>query len=273
MAPFSERPDSVKPGSRLGPFDGQVLDADTQQPLPDAVVSCSWGFDRGVGTAAPDRSRTYSTRTDVDGRYRIPALRSFAQGLSARLARLSFVIYKKEYVAYRQDFVFPQKRPRHDFAQRSNLVKLSRWSPELSRVRHLLFLGGGPELEAASSWEALAAAAELDRGGPAPIAETGVGLAAAPPPPGGARAPPPPSTTVRHTLPLSRSPRKAQLRLLPRSAAGVTSHVSSKSATKKSAGVPTSRRGAEMPSTRHGAVDMASMRRASETFPVTTRPV
>lgn len=189
VAPFSERPDSVKPGSLLGPFDGQVVDADTQQPLPDAVVSCSWGFDRGVGTAAPDLSRTYATRTDVDGRYRIPALRSFAQGLSARLARLSFVIYKKEYVAYRQDLVFPQRRPRFDFAQRGNLVKLSRWSPELSRVQHLLFLGGGPELEAASSWEAMVAAAELDRGGPATLPAAGAGLTAAATRPAPATAP------------------------------------------------------------------------------------
>ena len=177
VAPFVERPDSIKPGSLLGPYDGQVVDADTQQPLAEALVSCTWAFDRGLGTPAPDTHRTYAQKTDVDGRYHIPALRSFPQGLTARLARVSFVVYKKEYVAYRHDHVFPEERQRSDFAQRGNLVKLARWSPELSHAQHLLFLGGGQGLEAASSWEVLAAAAELDQGnlrlGVAPGGELG----------------------------------------------------------------------------------------------------
>lgn len=168
VAPFGERPDSVKPGSLLGPFEGQVVDADSGQPLAEALVFCSWSFDRGMGTPAPEAVRAYAAQTDVDGRYLIPQLRSFPQGLTTRLARFSLVIYRKGYVGYRNDRVFGQTRARHDFSQWNNLVRLARWSPELSHAQHLLFLGGGRPLEAASEWEVLAAAAELDGGGRRP---------------------------------------------------------------------------------------------------------
>ncbi|MEK7754476.1 MAG: hypothetical protein AAB654_21305, partial [Acidobacteriota bacterium] len=44
-------------------------------------------------------------------------------------------------------------------SQRANLIKLTRWSPELSHARHLLFIGNGKRLTAESEWEVLAAAA------------------------------------------------------------------------------------------------------------------
>jgi hypothetical protein len=163
IAPFSQRPESIQVGSLLGPFDGQVVDADTGQALSDAVVQCSWAFDRGLGSSAPAAVRTYSTRTTVDGRYLVPPLRSLPTGLTSRLVRLSLVVYKKEYVAFRHDRVFNQLGgARVLFSQLSNVVRLARWSPELSHARHLLFLGGGAAVRKASEWEVLAAAAELD---------------------------------------------------------------------------------------------------------------
>lgn len=146
----------------LGPFEGQLLDADTQRPIADAVVWCSWSFARGVGNTAAEAARTMATHTDVDGRYFIPALRDLPSGLSTRLARFSLVAYKKGYVAYRHDRVFGQGRRHRLFSQWGNRVLLSRWSPELSHARHLLFIGNGKALQQASKWEVLAAAAELD---------------------------------------------------------------------------------------------------------------
>jgi hypothetical protein len=167
-APFRQRPDTVRVGSLLGPFTGQVIDADTRAPIAGALVSCAWSFERGLGFTAPQGSRTATTRTDVDGRYWIPRLRDFPQGLTSRLARLSLVIYKKRYVAYRHDRVFNQPSRRPSFSQLDNRVTLLRWSPELSHARHLIFIGGGAELEEASRWEIAAAVAELDGKRPAP---------------------------------------------------------------------------------------------------------
>lgn len=161
VAPFGQRPDSIRPGSLLGPFDGQVVDADTGLPLADATVACFWAFDRGLGSSAPEAVRSYLTATNVDGRYTVPALRNFPQGLTTRLARFSFIVYRKEYVSFRHDRSFAQGR-RPLFSQHGSTIRLARWSPELSRARHLLFLGGGVALEKASAWETLAAASELD---------------------------------------------------------------------------------------------------------------
>ncbi len=153
---------TVGRGSALGPFTGQVLDADSRQPIAGAVVSAVWHFQRGVGNAGPEANRVTETTTDVDGRYEVLSLRDLPVGLSTRLARFSFVVYKKGYVAYRHDRVFGSGRRHRDFAQREAVVRLVRWSPELSHARHLLFMGGAPKVREASAWEVLAAASELD---------------------------------------------------------------------------------------------------------------
>ena len=160
-APFPQRPDSVKDGSVIGPFEGRVLNTDTDQPIADALVWCSWAFERGVGNSAAETVRTAFTLTDADGRYRLRPLRRFPQGLSTRLATFSLIVYKKGFVAYRHDRVFNQKRRRRTFAQLANEVRLSRWSPELSHAEHLLFIGVAPPLRKASQWEVPLAAAEL----------------------------------------------------------------------------------------------------------------
>lgn len=160
---FPERSKSVARGSALGPFAGQVVDADSRIPIAGAVISASWHFQRGVGNSAPETSRMLETTTDVDGRYRVPSLRDLPPGMSTRLSGLSVVVYKKGYAAFRHDRSFTAGGARHsNFAQLDALVPLSRWSPELSRARHLLFIGGTPALREASAWEVLAAAAELD---------------------------------------------------------------------------------------------------------------
>lgn len=164
-ARFPQRPDSVKVGSLLGPFEGQVLDADTRRPIRDAVVVCSWAFVRGMGNTAAEATRALETTSDVDGRYWFPTLRNLPLGLTTRLSRFSLVVYKKGYASYRHDRNFGQRQRHRAFSQRSNTVMLSRWSPELSHARHLLFIGGHPAIQAASKWELLAAAAELDAGG------------------------------------------------------------------------------------------------------------
>jgi len=103
------------------------------------------------------------TTTDVDGRYQVPSLRDLPTGMSTRLSNLTLVVYKKGYAAYRHDRSFTSGGTRHsNFAQLDAQVALSRWSPELSRARHLLFIGGATAVREASAWEVLAAAAELD---------------------------------------------------------------------------------------------------------------
>jgi hypothetical protein len=162
QARFRKHPQTVARGNMLGPFEGQVVDSDTSKPIENALVWCSWTFSRGIGGSAPVAARTIVTKTNPDGRYRVPRLRDLPLGLSTRLARLTFIVYREGYVSYRHDRVFGGNRRRLDFTQYANLVRLSRWSPELSHAQHLLFTGGGTAVRKASEAEVLAAVAELD---------------------------------------------------------------------------------------------------------------
>src|SRR5262245_62086279 len=56
-APFPVRPDSVRPADLLGPYDGIVIDADSDRPIAGATVAATWAFERGIGLAAPAGGR------------------------------------------------------------------------------------------------------------------------------------------------------------------------------------------------------------------------
>jgi hypothetical protein len=158
-APFRVRPDSVEQGSLIGPFDGRVVDAGTGDAIAGALVYATWSLERGVGAPEPVGFREAVASTDSSGRYALPKI----GGLSgrARVVDFTLVIYKRGYVAYRSDRRFDDLGPRLDFAQRQNRVELERWRADLSHVRHLRYVGGGPALAALTAWEAPLAAAEL----------------------------------------------------------------------------------------------------------------
>ena len=67
-APFPVRPDSVRPADLLGPYDGIVLDADSDRPIAGATVAAAWAFERGVGLRAPAGAYEFVTETGADGR-------------------------------------------------------------------------------------------------------------------------------------------------------------------------------------------------------------
>ena len=43
-APFPIRPDSVRPADLLGPYDGIVLDADSDRAIPGATIAASFSI-------------------------------------------------------------------------------------------------------------------------------------------------------------------------------------------------------------------------------------
>ena len=46
-------PTPLSPGDLLGPFDGIVVDAETDRPVAGALVAGSWAFERGIGLIGP----------------------------------------------------------------------------------------------------------------------------------------------------------------------------------------------------------------------------
>jgi hypothetical protein len=161
-APFPARPDSVRPADLLGPYDGKVVDADSERPVAGALVAASWAFERGVGVTAPMGAEEIVTQTGVDGRYAVPRLPRLPTGLSTRVRRFTLIIYHRGYVAWRSDRRFPSRQARRDFSQQGNLVRLERWQPSYAHGQHLLFLGGGSKVREAAAWEAQQAGLDLE---------------------------------------------------------------------------------------------------------------
>ena len=169
-APFPVRPDSVRPADLLGPYDGIVVDADSDRPIAGALVAASWAFERGVGFQAPLAAHEVVTETGPEGRYQIPRLETLPSGLSTRVRRFTIVVYHRGHVGWRSDRRFPSRLARQDFSQRGNHVRLDKWLPTFPHAEHLVFLGGGARVRLAAAWEAQAAAVELegDRSGESP---------------------------------------------------------------------------------------------------------
>jgi len=79
-ASFQEAPQTVRRGSLLGPFDGKVRDASTGYAIRNARVSFIWNVSRN-GRQTPV---VRATRTDINGRYYMPALH-FNPGFAPRM--------------------------------------------------------------------------------------------------------------------------------------------------------------------------------------------
>ncbi len=161
-APFSYRPDTMAPGDLLGPFEGMVVDGETDRPIPGAVVTGSWAFERGLGLVGPAGAVEVATETGADGRYAISALDSLPSGGSMRVRRFTLIVYQKGYVGWRSDRRFPEGTSRRDFSQRNNRVRLEKWRESLSHQQHVVFLGGGATVRTALLPEVQAAAMELE---------------------------------------------------------------------------------------------------------------
>jgi hypothetical protein len=161
-APFPVRPDSVRPADLLGPYDGMVLDADSERPVAGATVAASWAFERGIGFQAPMAAREFVTETGADGRYFVPRLDDLPSGASSRLRRFTLIVYHRGHVAWRSDRLFPGRQRRADFSQRGAKVRLEPWQAGFRHAEHVAFVGGGPRIRAAAAWELQAAALELD---------------------------------------------------------------------------------------------------------------
>jgi hypothetical protein len=160
-APFRARPDSIAAGDLRGPFDGVVVDAETDRPVAGALVYAAFSFVRGYGLSSPAGWHEHVGTTDAEGRYRVPRLSSLPANPSIRLSDVTILIYKRGYVAYRSDRRFGDLSQRLDFSQTQHRVVLDRWRSDLSHVKHLRYVGGGPTLSTITAWEIPEAAAEL----------------------------------------------------------------------------------------------------------------
>ncbi len=151
-APFHGARDQVTDASLEGPFDGQIVDDKTGEPLQDAIVVGVWSYDRGDGFIGPRGSETIEVVTDPAGRYRIPNAPLRIRGKSVRLVSFHLLVYKRGYGAYRSDDLL-EGGPRRDFTSRHNAIVLRKWRSRDSHSEHLLFLAAPREIGRVARWE------------------------------------------------------------------------------------------------------------------------
>jgi hypothetical protein len=177
-ANFAGAPERIADTTLRGPFDGQVIDETTAEPIAGATVTGVWSYDRGDGLIGPWGSETTTVTTDAAGRYRLPSHRPAGEnalrpdGRTVRLVDFHLVIYKRGYVGYRSDRTL-EGAPRTDFAQRHNRVALRKWRETDSHADHLLYLQPPPAIMQLARWERESANVDLYRalGGGAVIDE------------------------------------------------------------------------------------------------------
>lgn len=173
-ATFVGARDQVTDATLLGPFDGQVVDVSTGEPIAEAMVVGVWAYDRGDGFIGPHGSETYVTSTDAAGRYRILPAKLAVRASALRLTSFHIVVYKRGYLGYRSDARF-EGGTRPDFNVRHNKVELRKWRETDSHAEHLLFLASPKVLRKTTQWEEELANLDLFRqqgGAGGPVATT-----------------------------------------------------------------------------------------------------
>lgn len=114
---------------------GKVIDAETGVPIEGAVVLVEWTKTKGFGLTYTQSYQVIEVVTDRDGRATI-------SGVFNPLVNPPHVtIYKKGYVAWNNEYIFPDYKKRDDFKWQNEYVfKLEKFKPEYSYDAHTFFI-------------------------------------------------------------------------------------------------------------------------------------
>lgn len=134
---------------------GTVVDAETGEPIEGAVVLVEWTMTKGLpGMTYRERYMVTESVTDSYGRVSIREIHNPLVGAPV------IVIYKKGYVAWRSDFIFPNYVRRKNFKWVQGYVfRLEHFLRGFLHSKHVLFIRSGlsldssSKLEQAYSWE------------------------------------------------------------------------------------------------------------------------
>lgn len=132
---------------------GKVVDADTGKPIEGAVVLVEWTITKGLGHTSTESYKVIEAVSDKDGHVTISG--NIANPL---VNRPRMTVYKKGYVAWNNEYIFPNWGKRKDYKWSDGLiVKLEPFKKEFSRADHVYFLHSvthwGKLIDEAYRWE------------------------------------------------------------------------------------------------------------------------
>ncbi len=119
------------------PINGQVVDAETNQPIEGAVVLVEWTKTKGYGFTYTESYKVAETLTDKDGKFNLPGC------YSPFVNEPDVTVYKKGYVAWNSKLIFPGYVKRENYRwQNSFVYKMKKFKPDYFFDDHMSFIRG-----------------------------------------------------------------------------------------------------------------------------------
>src|SRR3989304_86240 len=153
--------------SCYGEITGTVVDAETGKPIEGAVVLVEWTIIKGLpGMNYTESYKVVEVVTDKDGSFTVSGV---SNPLVNRPPHL--VVYKKGYIAWNNQYIFPTWKQRKDFNIRSGMeIRLEQFKEGFSHYDHFSFISsgavsgsGGKLLEDAYLWERILGMKEIEK--------------------------------------------------------------------------------------------------------------
>ncbi len=144
---------------------GTVVDAETEMPIEGAVVLVNWTITKGVpGLSYGEDYKTVEAVTDKEGKFKVSGV------LNPFVNPPTIVVYKKGYVAWNNEYIFPSWAKRTDFEYKDNaFIKLEYFKKEFTHQDHVAFISsaaissnGGKVFEDAYLWERILSRKEME---------------------------------------------------------------------------------------------------------------
>jgi len=119
-----------------GAMSAIVVDAESGQPIEGAVILVEWTKAKGLpGMSYTESYKVVEVVTDKEGKASVNGV------LNPFVSAPRVTVYKKGYVAWNNEFIFPNYAKRTDFKWSNNYVfKLEKFKPEYSYVKHTGFI-------------------------------------------------------------------------------------------------------------------------------------
>ena len=142
-------------GSCYAEITGTVIDAETGQPVEGAVMLVEWTKTKGIpGLTHTKPHKVFESVSEKNGTL------TFKKVLNPLVNPPRITIYKKGYVAWNNEYIFPGWIKRDNFKLADGMImKLEHFKKEYSRDDHVLFLHSithwGKIINEAYRWEEL----------------------------------------------------------------------------------------------------------------------
>jgi hypothetical protein len=118
----------------------KVVDAETGRPIEGAVLLAEWTEVKELpGHCYSDNCKIMEAITDREGNAAIEELIHPLSGITVFAPRIT--VYKKGYVAWNSEYIFPGRKKRTDFKWGNNYIfKLEKFKPGYSYDNHISFI-------------------------------------------------------------------------------------------------------------------------------------